>query len=1004
MEIAIIIAIIFIIILLLIFMLKSSDNSNKTNEKPKVAPIIKGRSYPWFYVKECLFYFPISTSASYESETKQSLIDELVEMQKAGNFEKVVEICDQIIAKDYKYSKAWIDKINAIFNSALAGKEWNATVSKNILNCCYNYIKSFNNNYDKSINAKHSLIPVIIKRTQDMIKYNRETLSETYSFEIYNLLINLYYLMPYNELIDVVYSNLELAKELEEIKKNQYAVDTIKSLRSHVVMLSEKHKVKLDKEIFEEFKIANKTIVNDETFSTTWVGFDIKFPAGVNRVELIFKFYDQRRQEIDLSDGGNKRIVELFKANNSDDGYNIVIVGEDRIKYVTIEVYDETKKSQLLINGEENINQKEDNEIAKIEEKPTEDIIKNSEEKKINKIENPTKEIIKDVETKNHKIEENKETKQENKEEPVKDENNSKEIKEEDKKDNIEEDKKEKIEFKILPNFSDIKEIAMNETYCLFLTDDGKVSIIGNFEKNIDVKNWDNIEKIYATAYAAYAIRKDGTITVAGKNVYESWEYQYTWEDIQKLEPSYNHIVGLKNDGTVVASGDNTHGQCEVEQWSRIVDISASFHTVGLDKDGKVFAVGANKFGECDVDNWTNIEKIATGPFYTVGLREDGTVIAAGLNSCGQCNTNDWKDVKEIYVRGNVTVGLRYDGKVLVAGRNSYRFEDAKKWQDIKEVKIVNDRIIGITSDGRINYIGKPYWGRAEKDWNNISTIEANSTCILGKKQDGSLVCNKPLFGIYMPNNYENFVDIKEEMEADKIVVLGKDGKIDLYCINNFDLYKWDTSKFNNIKQISLSKTHLIGLKFDGTAVITGNDTSLTYGVESWKNLVKVSVGEKIAVGLTIDGRVVSTGNNMYGQCDTHSWLDIIDIAVYGSKVIGLKADGTVLATGYLEYDEEDFIKEAKNVVGVAVNSKQIMLLDSNGNVALSYNPFGEDKRSILEWRNITKIVANKDSFIGLKADKTLISTNIKEVEAWENISDIKASGEYVIGVIKIEK
>ena len=37
-----------------------------------------------------------------------------------------------------------------------------------------------------------------------------------------------------------------------------------------------------------------------------------------------------------------------------------------------------------------------------------------------------------------------------------------------------------------------------------------------------------------------------------------------------------------------------------------------------------------------------------------------------------------------------------------------------------------------------------------------------------GKKEDGSLVCNKPLFGIYMPNNYENFVDVKESKEADK--------------------------------------------------------------------------------------------------------------------------------------------------------------------------------------------------------------------------------------------
>ena len=104
------------------------------------------------------------------------------------------------------------------------------------------------------------------------------------------------------------------------------------------------------------------------------------------------------------------------------------------------------------------------------------------------------------------------------------------------------------------------------------LKEDGKVDILGDFDKTIDVRNWENIEKVYTTTYAAYAIRKDGTITVAGKSMYESWEYQYVWEDIKKLEPAYNHIVGLKNDGTVVASGDNTQGQCEVGEWSYIVD------------------------------------------------------------------------------------------------------------------------------------------------------------------------------------------------------------------------------------------------------------------------------------------------------------------------------------------------------------------------------------------------------------------------------------------------
>lgn len=993
MIIGIVVGIICIIIISLIIALKKNEKPKQVNVsvKPKVPPITKGRSYPWFYIKECLFYFPISTSTAYEGETKQSLIDELIEMQKMGNFEKVIEICDQLIAKDYKFSRAWIDKINAIFNSVLTGKEWNVSISRDIVNCCYNYIKSFANNYDKSVNAKHSLIPVILKRTQDIVAYNREHASETYNFEIYNMIINLYYLMPFNELLDIMLECVESGKRLDEIHDNQYAIDTIKSLTSHANMLKEKHSIAIEKDEIEELKILNKTIINDEVFSTSWIGFDIRFPANLSRVELIFKFFDYRRQEIDLSGGNNKRMTELFKNNSKENGYNVVVIGEDRIKYVTIEIYDESKKKM-----EESDSLEED-----VEE--TEEVLENLQlddkelkhdngvkEETQTKTEHKKEENYSERKEENVPVEENDEKIEEKQEEKQEEENNSKEI-----------EKLENVSYKIYPNFNSVKEISMSENYCLFLMKDGKVRTLGNLEKSINTEDWEHIEKIYATSYTAYAIKKDGTIIVAGKNVYDNWEYQYIWKDIQKLEPAYNHIVGLKNDGTVVASGDNTHGQCEVSGWFDIIDISASFHTVGLDKNGNVFATGANSFGECDISNWSNIEKIATGPFYTVGLRENGTVVAAGLNSCGQCNTSDWKDVKEIYVRGNVTVGLKYDGTVLVTGRNSYRFEDAKKWNDIKEVKIVNDRIIGITNEGKINYIGKPYWGRVKEDWHDISSVEANSSCILGKKEDGKLICNKTLFGMYLPDNLENFEDIKQNSEADKVVVLGKDGKVDVYCINNFDLYKWDVSKFNNIKQISISSTHLIGLKHDGTAVVAGNDMSLYFDVAMWKNLVKVEAGEKFVLGLTIDGRVMATGNNAYGQCEVGDWIDIVDVAVYGSKAIGLKSDGTVLATGYLEYDEENFVKKAQNIVGIAINNKQIMLLDSNGNVSISYNPFGEESKNISDWRNILKIVANQDSFIGLKSDKTLITTGDQDIESWKNVVDLKASGNYVVGLVK---
>lgn len=1006
MGIAIVFGFIFVILIVLIFVLRVDSNPNeKEISTPKLPPITSGRSYPWFYIKDCMFYFPVS---SKDLGTKEELLEELEAAQKSFNYDKVIELCDQIIGIDYKFSRIWIDKINAIFDNILAGKEWNASVSKNIANCCYNYTRTFSTSYDKSVNTKHLLISTILKRSKEVIEYNLDNASETYSFELYNLLINLYHLMPFSELLDLAMSSLERGKNLEEIQKNSYGTDVIRSLLRYISLTRQKRSIILDRDEVTEVRVAGKTIINDEEYSNSWIGFNILFPEGVSKTELVFKFFDQRRQEIDLSNGSNKRIIELYEYQDLGRCYDLVVLGEDRIKYVTIAVYDEGKKKEL--NGEtanEQVTDEEHKNDEKVEGRQESDSLKTKEEirnKKIEKAQMRIKAAIDGVDIEDEESDDSVVVEEVKKEESLGrnvEEKLEEEPEEEPEEENIEDS--EKLSYKLYPTFAGIKQVAMSENYCLLLREDGKVEKFGNLEKNINVSEWEHIEKLYATNTTAFGIRKNGTITVSGKSMYDNWEYQYVWEHITKLVPSYNHIVGLREDGTVVAVGDNTYGQCKVEEWIDIVDVSASFHTVGLTKEGKVLAIGANNFGECDVDNWTNIEKIATGPFYTVGLRDDGTVVATGLNSCGQCNTNDWKDVKEIYVRGNITAGVRYDGKVHITGRNSYRFEDAKKWQNIKELKLVNDRIIGITNDGRINYIGKPYWGRVKEEWHDISFIEANSNCILGKKEDGSLVCNKPLFGIYMPDNYRNFADIKENLEADKVVVLGKDGKIDIYSINGIDFYKWDTSKFSDVKQIAMSKTHLIGLKSDGTAVVTGDDASLSVEVENWKNLIKVDVGEKFAVGLTIDGRVLAAGNNLYGQCEVNGWLDVVDIAAQGSKTVGVKSTGEVLITGFLEYDEEDFAKEASGIASVAINNKQIMLLDSDGNVSVSYNPTGEDRQEVLEWRNIKKIAAKRDGFIGLKADRTIVSTGDEYIDEWKKIDDISASGSYIVGITKMK-
>jgi alpha-tubulin suppressor-like RCC1 family protein len=55
-------------------------------------------------------------------------------------------------------------------------------------------------------------------------------------------------------------------------------------------------------------------------------------------------------------------------------------------------------------------------------------------------------------------------------------------------------------------------------------------------------------------------------------------------------------------------------------------------------------AVGMNDYGQCDVGNWTGIVQVAAGAGanHTVGLKDDSTVVAVGYNYHGQCNVAGW--------------------------------------------------------------------------------------------------------------------------------------------------------------------------------------------------------------------------------------------------------------------------------------------------------------------------------------------------------------------------
>ena len=62
-----------------------------------------------------------------------------------------------------------------------------------------------------------------------------------------------------------------------------------------------------------------------------------------------------------------------------------------------------------------------------------------------------------------------------------------------------------------------------------------------------------------------------------------------------------------------------------------LVNNNTFFCNMIVKEDGTVMATGSNAFGQCDVEEWTNIVDIAAGNTATTAITADGKVLLAGI-------------------------------------------------------------------------------------------------------------------------------------------------------------------------------------------------------------------------------------------------------------------------------------------------------------------------------------------------------------------------------------
>ena len=323
----------------------------------------------------------------------------------------------------------------------------------------------------------------------------------------------------------------------------------------------------------------------------------------------------------------------------------------------------------------------------------------------------------------------------------------------------------------------------------------------GNYQdaKEKSMELWNSFldrTTILASSTIAIGVKVDGTVVAVGKN-YDGQCNVSNWSDIIDIDYQSQNTIGLKADGTVIAVGDDV---ANVFSWNNIVDIVASeYEVLGLKIDGTV--ISTNNRDSFDVSSWTDIVQIAEGTDYVVGLKADGTVVATGNNDYGQCNVIGWTNVIKVVTGDDATFGLKSDGTIEVAGGNSNVRQNISDWTDIVDISVddIYGGCVGLKSNGTVVVTGMKENDVKKWDvsgWNDIAEVVVGPDYIVGIKSDRT------------------------------VVYVGDD---DNYGYENIRYWK-------NIECISCSNFRVVGLKMDGT-VVTGEEYDIFDGIDNWKDI-----------------------------------------------------------------------------------------------------------------------------------------------------------------------
>ena len=285
-----------------------------------------------------------------------------------------------------------------------------------------------------------------------------------------------------------------------------------------------------------------------------------------------------------------------------------------------------------------------------------------------------------------------------------------------------------------------------------------------------------------------------------------------------------------------------------------------------------------------EISEWRDIKQLAMCIHLIIGLKADGTVEAVSMDYDGSRyleQASSWTNVKKLVNGNRYAAGIREDGTIVTAGEEpegydeEYGFLDnLGDWTDIVKLEIgvcaAGEYAAGLRSDGTMEY-----QGICDVGWSGPSDHIVDFSCsgwmLIAVREDGNVTANG------------------EDSDGASVFLDWKD-----------------------MKQVDCGDTEAIGLRKDGTILVTRKDSRAELEELTDVNRIELDMYRYFAAYRS-DGSVwIEAYLDDELQEETRSWTDIKQVYVpfADSKpfILGLKNDGTVVSTGI---DFESLYREA---------------------------------------------------------------------------------------------